>query len=111
MPSIEREIRSDLTTKADFKQIDRIALKLGLDQESNQRIKSGIKYALKISTNNGHCCVLYENLLQFCHEYGKIKAVDSENTAYRKGKEEKVCGINSNGICSLHLFCPCGFQL
>lgn len=58
----------DLTPKANFKQIDQIALKLGLDQESSQRVKSGIKYALKIANNNGHCCVLYENLLQFAHE-------------------------------------------
>lgn len=58
----------DLTPKADFKQIDQIALRLGLDEESSQRVKSGIKYALKIANNNGHCCVLYENLLQFCYE-------------------------------------------
>lgn len=58
----------DLVSKIDFKQIDQIALKLGLDHESTQRVKSGIKYALKIANNNGHCCVLYENLLQFSHE-------------------------------------------
>lgn len=58
----------DLTPKADFRQIDQIALKLGLEQESNQRIQSGIKYALKIANHNGHCCVLYENLLQFAQE-------------------------------------------
>ncbi len=58
----------DLVTKADFRQIDQIALKLGLDQESDKRVQSGIKYALRIANNNGHCCVLYENLLQFCHE-------------------------------------------
>lgn len=58
----------DLEIKVDFKQIDQIALKLGLDQESSQRVKSGIKYALKIANNNGHCCVLYENLLQFTKE-------------------------------------------
>lgn len=58
----------DLVAKADFRQIDQIALKLGLDQESDKRVQSGIKYALRIANNNGHCCVLYENLLQFCHE-------------------------------------------
>lgn len=58
----------DLVTKADFRQIDQIALKLGLDEESDKRVQSGIKYALRIANNNGHCCVLYENLLQFCHE-------------------------------------------
>ncbi len=58
----------DLVTKADFRQIDQIALKLGLDQESDKRVQSGIKYALRIANNNGNCCVLYENLLEFCHE-------------------------------------------
>ena len=58
----------DLVAKADFRQIDQIALKLGLDQESDKRVQSGIKYALRIANNNGHCCVLYENLLEFCHE-------------------------------------------
>ena len=58
----------DLVVKADFRQIDQIALKLGLDEESDKRVQSGIKYALRIANNNGHCCVLYENLLEFCHE-------------------------------------------
>lgn len=58
----------DLVAKADFRQIDQIALELGLDEESDKRVQSGIKYALRIANNNGHCCVLYENLLQFCHE-------------------------------------------
>lgn len=58
----------DLVAKADFRQIDKIALELGLDEESDKRVQSGIKYALRIANNNGHCCVLYENLLQFCHE-------------------------------------------
>ncbi len=58
----------DLVAKADFRQIDKIALELGLDEERDKRVQSGIKYALRIANNNGHCCVLYENLLQFCHE-------------------------------------------
>lgn len=87
----------DLTTKADFKQIDRIALKLGLDQESNQRIKSGIKYALKISTNNGHCCVLYENLLQFCHELlGVSETLIEENIINLKAIKEVVIEDREN---------------
>ena len=58
----------DLVAKADFRQVVQIALKLGLDEESDKRVQSGIKYALRIANNNGHCCVLYENLLEFCHE-------------------------------------------
>ena len=58
----------DLTPRADFKQIDQIALKTGVDSENSQRIKSGIKYALKVANNNGHSCVLYENLVQFAKD-------------------------------------------
>ncbi len=55
----------DLSTKANFMQIDKIAIEMGIDVESELRIRSGIKYALKLATNNGHCTVLYENLVQF----------------------------------------------
>lgn len=87
----------DLGTKADFRQIDQIALKLGLDQESSQRIKSGIKYALKIANNNGHCCVLYENLLQFTHELlGVSEELIEENLINLKALKEIVIEDREN---------------
>lgn len=87
----------DLTPKADFRQIDRIALQLGLDQESNQRIKSGIKYALKIANNSGHCCVLYENLLQFCYELlGVSQELIEENLINLKTLKEIVIEDRDN---------------
>ena len=58
----------DLSPKANFMQIDKIAIEMGMELDSDTRIKSGIKYALKLATNNGHCTVLYENLLQFSKE-------------------------------------------
>lgn len=81
----------DLTQKADFKQIDQIALRLGLDSESSQRIKSGIKYALKVANTNGHCCVLYENLLQFTNELlGVSKELIEESLINLKALKEIV---------------------
>lgn len=81
----------DLTPKANFKQIDQIALKLGLDQESSQRIKSGIKYALKMANNNGHCCVLYENLLQYVRDIlGVSEELVEENLINLKALKEIV---------------------
>lgn len=58
----------DLTPRANFGQIDQIALKMGTDVSSDKRIRSGLKYSLKLANNNGHCTVLYENLMQFVKE-------------------------------------------
>ena len=69
----------DVASKINFAQIDNMALKMGIDLENNERIKSGIKYALKLSTNNGHCAVLYENLVQFVKELLNISEDNIEN--------------------------------
>lgn len=58
----------DLSQRANFGQIDQMALKMGIDETNDKRIRSGIKYSLKLATNNGHCTVLYENLVQFVKE-------------------------------------------
>lgn len=55
----------ELTRNIDFKQIDNMALDLGIDQSDSKRIKSGIKYALIRITNNGHCCTLLQNLEEY----------------------------------------------
>lgn len=81
----------DLVQKADFRQIDQIALKLGLDQESGQRVRSGIKYALKVANNNGHCCVIYQNLLQFaCELLGVSEEIIEESLINLKALKEIV---------------------
>ena len=69
----------DLTVRVNFAQIDQIAIKMGMDLENDKRIRSGIKYALKLSTNNGHCAVLYENLIQFVKDLLNVSEVMIEN--------------------------------
>ena len=49
-------------------QIAQMPVKMGIDETNDKRIRSGIKYSLKLATNNGHCTVLYENLVQFVKE-------------------------------------------
>lgn len=49
----------------DFKNIDRMALTLGIEHESTHRISSGIKYAMNQSTKNGNTCVLKEKLIEY----------------------------------------------
>ena len=55
----------DLTTGIDFKQIDKMALEIGISYDNDKRIESGIKYGLIRSTYNGHACVVEENLIEF----------------------------------------------
>lgn len=55
----------DLARSVDFKQIDQMALKLGIDNDNQKRVESGIKYALIKSTYNGHSCVIKNNLVEF----------------------------------------------
>jgi len=55
----------DITRGIDFRQIDKIALELGINYDNEKRIESGIKYGLIRSTYNGHACVIKENLIEF----------------------------------------------
>lgn len=55
----------DISRGVDFKQIDEMAIKLGVEKENMKRVKSGIKYALIKITYNGHCCTLKENLIEY----------------------------------------------
>lgn len=55
----------DVSRGVDFKQIDQMAIKLGIEKENQKRVKSGIKYALIKITYNGHCCTLKENLIEY----------------------------------------------
>lgn len=55
----------DLVKGIDFKQIDKMALDIGISIDNSKRIKSGIKYSLILSSYNGHTCVLKNNLIDF----------------------------------------------
>ena len=55
----------DISRGVDFKQIDQMALELGVERENQKRVKSGIKYALIKITYNGHCCTLKANLIEY----------------------------------------------
>ena len=55
----------DIARGVDFKQIDKMALDLGIAYDNEKRVKSGIKYGLIKGTNNGHSCILKENLIEF----------------------------------------------
>ena len=58
-------ILMDITRGVEFKQIDKIAMELGLEHNNEKRLKSGIKYSLLLVSYHGHTCVLLENLIEF----------------------------------------------
>ncbi len=55
----------DIARGVNFKQIDKMALDLGINYDNEKRISSGIKYGLIKSTYNGNSCVLKANLIEF----------------------------------------------
>ena len=55
----------DITYGVDFFKIDKIALEIGIDVNSYQRIGAGIRYGLIVSSYNGNTCVEKEKLYEF----------------------------------------------
>lgn len=66
----------DIVYGVDFNKIDKIALQIGMNKDSDARIRSGVKYALLVSSYNGNTCVRKENLMEYVEQ---ILEVDSEN--------------------------------
>ena len=58
----------DLTRGVDFKQIDQMAMKIGIDYNNTKRIESGIKYSILLTSYNGHTCVERNNLIRFVRD-------------------------------------------
>lgn len=69
----------DIAYGVDFNKIDKIAMQIGIRQDSDARIKSGIKYALLVSSYNGNTCVLQENLLQYVEQILEVARSNIEN--------------------------------
>ena len=55
----------DIARGVEFKQVDKMALDLGISYDNQKRITSGIKYGVIRVTNNGHACVIKDNLIEF----------------------------------------------
>lgn len=69
----------DLVNKVNFNQIDKMALDIGMEYNNEKRIRSGIKHALVLSTYNGHCAVIYENLLKFVNDLLGVRIEEIED--------------------------------
>ena len=82
----------DSAVGVDFFKIDKIALDLGIEVNSYERIKAGIKYALLLANVNGNTCVEKENLIEFIHDKLGVSIDDIlENLIALKATDEIVC--------------------
>lgn len=86
----------DLTRGVDFKQIDKMALEIGIPQNNVKRVKSGIKYSLLRVSYNGHTCVLKENLISFVQELLGVPKQDVEDNIINLNVEGKIVVENRN---------------
>ncbi len=73
----------DIANNVDFKQIDKMAMEIGIPYNNEKRIASGIKYALLRVGANGHCCVEKENLCNFVRDLLSVTNEDIEETIIR----------------------------
>lgn len=81
----------DVANNVDFKQIDKIAIDMGIEYNNQKRIRSGIKYSLIRACNNGHCRVSEKELYKFVENLLGVSEEEVENEIIElKVKEEIV---------------------
>ena len=87
----------DLVRGVEFRQIDNMALELGIEENSKDRIQSGIKYGLIQITYNGHSCALLQNLEEYtCNLLdADIESIE-ENIINLKAKGEIIIEEHEN---------------
>lgn len=81
----------DIAYGVDFFKIDKIAINLGIEINSFERIKAGIKYALLLASYNGNTCVEEKVLINFVKD--KLNASEEyieENLINLKASDEIV---------------------
>lgn len=80
----------DIVYGVDFNKIDKIALQLGIPKDNDDRIKSGIKYALLTSSYNGNLCVKKENLEAFLTQALEVSEEEIENNLINLKVQEEI---------------------
>lgn len=87
----------DIARGVDFKQVDQMALELGISYDNQKRVETGIKYALIKATYNGHSCVIKENLIEFVISLLDVTTESVEdNLINLKAKEEIIIEKREN---------------
>ncbi len=78
----------DITYGVDFFKIDKMALEIGIDVNSYQRIGAGIRYGLILASYNGNTCVEKNNLYEF---------VKNKLSVEEKYIDEVIINLKSTG--------------
>lgn len=94
----------DISRGVDFKQIDQMAIELGMEKENQKRVKSGIKYALIKITYNGHCCTLKENLIEYVKTLLNVNEATIENGIINLKVNDEIVVENRNGEEWIYLY-------
>ena len=94
----------DISRGVDFKQIDQMAIELGMEKENQKRVKSGIKYALIKITYNGHCCTLKENLIEYVKTLFNVNEATIENGIINLKVNDEIVVENRNGEEWIYLY-------
>lgn len=80
----------DITYGVDFNKIDKMAMDLGVNRNDSKRIESAIKYSLTLSSNNGHTCVVKENLIKFVKDLLGVNEADIEEALVNLNVQQRV---------------------
>lgn len=83
-------ILMEMGIKVDFKQIDVIALRKGMEKDHYARIASGIQYAILCATNQGHCTVQYERLVEYVKKLLGVSEESIEEAILELVAKEKL---------------------
>ena len=94
----------DISRGVDFKQIDNMAIKLGIERENQKRIKSGIKYALIRITYNGHSCTLETNLIEYVKQLLGVSQDSIEEGIINLKANDEIVVEDRNGEHWVYLY-------
>lgn len=87
----------DIAKGVDFRQIDKMALDLGINYDNEKRVTSGIKYGLIRSTYHGHTCVLKTNLIEFVIDLLEVSSENVEDGLIHLGVNNEIVIENREG--------------
>ena len=94
----------DISRGVDFKQIDEMAIRLGIEKENKKRVMSGIKYSLIKTTYNGHCCTSKQNLIEYVKQLLGVSEELIEDGIINLKVNEDIVVEDRNGEQWLYLY-------
>ena len=87
----------EIAKGVDFKQIDQMAMKIGIEPENKKRVQSGIKYGLIKATYNGHSCILQTNLIEYTRTILDVSTETIEDNIINLKAKEEIKVIKRQG--------------